>query len=248
MNSGKYLPAGQKLISYRDNAFQLVRGSNNADVRAELVWVGKGTYDEILQKDVQDKIAVAHGNVSRLHTYAIREGADGIIAISDSRNYFDPLQIPEGYIRPVQDTETTEKVYGNFAFQMNIREGQYLRDRLLRGEKIEVHAQVETSYEPYELQNVEAYIPGEDLSDNYKKAVWLIEAHILNEKATLEFVRELVSEPEQISSHLAAMTITIESIGEAHLSALESQMQMKASILETSPVNLRLSSIEEKAG
>ncbi len=154
-------PGRQKLISYRDNAFQLVQGSKNADVKAELIWVGQGTAEEILSRDIKGKIAVAHGHVGRLHANAVSRGAVGVIAISGSRNYFDPLQIPEGYIRQVydQDNQPVEK---DFAFQMNIREGQFLRDRLLRGERIEVHAQVETSFEPYELQNVEAVIPGED--------------------------------------------------------------------------------------
>jgi aminopeptidase YwaD len=152
-------PGRQKLISYRDNAFQLVEGSRSADVRAELVWVGQGTAEEVSGSDVRGKIAVAHGSVGMLHANAIREGALGVIAISNSRNYIDPLQIPQGFIRAVH---TTEGVDGDFAFQMNIREGQYLRDRLLRGEKIKVHAQVETSTEPYEIQNVEAFIPGRD--------------------------------------------------------------------------------------
>ncbi|MFO7923149.1 MAG: M28 family peptidase, partial [Bacteroidales bacterium] len=155
-------PRRQKLVSYRENAFQLVQGSSSADVKAELVWVGGGTTEEVIQKDVNGKIAVGHGNAGRLHANAVGEGAHGVIAISDSRNYFDPLQIPQGYVRPVQDAGTSEQDDGSFAFQMNIREGRYLRDRLLRGEIIEVHAQVETNYEPYEIQNVEAYIPGKD--------------------------------------------------------------------------------------
>lgn len=501
-------PGRQKLISYRDNAFQLVQGSGNADVTAELVWAGNGTSEEISEIDVKGKIAVAHGNVSRLHANASREGAAGVISISDSRNYIDPLQIPQGYIRPVLNTQQDEGAAGNFAFQMNIREGQYLIERLLRGEKIEVHAVVETSMEPYEIQNVEAYIPGKnpdatavifsahifeglvkqgandnksggaailevarvlntlieegriprpergirfwwgpefsgsrpwvdmnfdeikdaycninmdmvgewltmhnahfnlmrttfgnahyvndvvenyfrfvgegnrdrvhnrggvnsiphrivapfgadepfhysiethygssdhevfngfgvripgvmmiawpdqwyhtsgdlvdkadptqlkravvigaaaaytiadagndmavkiageiagnaarrlghqfnvamdmisrsdanDLPFTYKKALWLIEAHILNEKATLESVIQLAEAPDKISDHIAALTGTIENTGQAHLMALESQMRAKASLLETLPVNIELTSEEKKAG
>jgi aminopeptidase YwaD len=155
-------PDRQKLVSYRDNAFQLTRGSNSADVRTELVWVGSGTPGEIAGVDVSGKIAVGHGHVSLIHANARRAGAVGVVALSDSRNYIDPLQIPEGRIGDIPDPESNGRITAGFAFQINIREGQYLRERLLRGEKIEVHAQVETSMEPYEIQNIDAIIPGED--------------------------------------------------------------------------------------
>jgi aminopeptidase YwaD len=155
-------PGRRKLVSYRENAFQLTMGSNSADVRAELVWVGSGTYKEVLAEDVAGKIAVGHGNVSLIHASSMAAGAVGVIAISNSRNYFDPLQIPEGRIADVTKPGTNEIIKAGFAFQMNIREGQFLRDRLLRGEKIEVHAQVETSMEPDEIQNIDAIIHGTD--------------------------------------------------------------------------------------
>lgn len=155
-------PGRQKLVSYRDNAFQLTMGSNSADVVAGLVWVGSGTREEVEQKDVTGKIAVGHGNVSLLHANARRAGAVGVLAISDSRNYIDPLQIPEGRIGDVPGPAGGERIEAGFAFQMNIREGQHLRDRLLRGEKIEVRAQVETSMEPNTIQNIDAFIPGTD--------------------------------------------------------------------------------------
>lgn len=155
-------PGRQKIVSYRDNAFQLTMGSNSADVKADLVWVGNGTSLDIQQHDLNGKIAVGHANVGQLHNLARRAGAVGVVALSNSRNYTDPLQIPEGRIANVQIPETGETIPAGFAFQMNIREGQHLRNRLLRGEQIRVHALVETSMEPFEIQNVEATIYGED--------------------------------------------------------------------------------------
>ncbi len=155
-------PGRSKIVSYRDNAFQLTQGSTDADVRAELVWVGRGSQEEVNGADVEGKIAVGHGNVSYIHRNAIMAGALGVVAISDSRNYFDPLQIPAGRIGQVQNPDTEEIHPAGFAFQMNVREGQYLRNRLLRGESIVAHATVETSMEPYEIQNVEATIVGQN--------------------------------------------------------------------------------------
>ncbi len=155
-------PRRQKLVSYTDNVFQLTQGSNSADVVAELVWVGSGSEEEVRRAEVEGKIAVGHGHVTQIHNNAVLMGAEGVVAISTSRNYIDPLQIPEGRLRAFTDPETDERIEPGFAFQMNIREGQYLRARLMRGEKIIARAQVETSMEPFELQNVEAHIPGKD--------------------------------------------------------------------------------------
>ncbi len=167
-------PGRSKIVSYRDNAFQLTQGSNSADVRAELVWVGNGSEESVNEAGVEGKIAVGHGNVSFIHRNAMMAGALGVVAISDSRNYFDPLQIPIGRVGEVRNPDTRETFPAGFAFQMNIREGQYLRNRLLRGESIIAHAVVETSMEPYEIQNVEATIPGE----NPEEIGAILSAHI----------------------------------------------------------------------
>ncbi len=154
-------PNRRKIVSYRDNAFQLTMGSNSADITTGLVWVGSGSREEVENADVKGMIAVGHGHVTTIHANARRAGAEGVIAISNSRNYIDPLQIPEGRIGDVPGPDG-ERIEAGFAFQMNIREGRYLRDRLLRGERIEAHAQVETSMEPNTLQNIDAVIPGKD--------------------------------------------------------------------------------------
>jgi hypothetical protein len=51
-------PQLRKLASYKDMTAMLARGSNNADVEAELVWVGRGTKDEIESAGVEGKIVV----------------------------------------------------------------------------------------------------------------------------------------------------------------------------------------------
>ncbi len=155
-------PGRSKLISYRDNAFQLVEGSQSADIEAPLVWVGSGSSEEVKGVDLEGKIAIGHGNLRTIHSNAILAGAVGAIAISASRNHIDPLQIPQGRVGPVRDPQTGSNLGAGFAFQMNFREGKYLRNRLLRGEEIIAHARVKTSMEPNELQNVEATIPGTD--------------------------------------------------------------------------------------
>ncbi len=153
-------PHRQKLASYRDMTAMLAKGSTTADVKAELVWVGQGTPEEIERADVTGKIVVTEGSISRVHkTACIESDALGVIVISQSRPYFDPLQIPwRGLIGWRETLEETPK----FGFFLPFREGHYLKRRLLEGETITVHAQVETTMESYEMQDVVCHIPGTD--------------------------------------------------------------------------------------
>jgi len=153
-------PKRQKLASYQDLRAMLASGSTSADVKAELVWVGHGTEDEIKDAGVEGKIVVTEGSLSSVHNLAcLKLGALGVISMQSSRPYFDPLQIPWGGLRSFrQDAKNQPK----FGFYLPIREGAALKDRLLDGEKIKVHAQVESRMEPYEIQDVVCHIPGTD--------------------------------------------------------------------------------------
>ena len=160
-------PLRQKIASYQDMRAMLINGSNSADIKAELVWVGRGTREEIDQVEVEGKIVVTEGSVGSVHSYACMEkGAEGVIAISTSRPYFDPLQIPWGRLgsrrRGPATAGDAPPPKPKFGFYLPVREGDFLKQRLLRREKITVHAQVETTTQPYELQNITCKIPGTD--------------------------------------------------------------------------------------
>ncbi len=151
-------PRRQKLASYRDMTAMLARGSSDADVRAQLVWVGRGTPRELEGLELEGKVVVCEGSPSSVHNRACLEGgAAGVIAISDSGAHYDPQQIPWRGIGSWRGGGETR-----FAFYMTAREGALLRRRLQRGERITVHAQVEATERPYELQNVTCHIPGTD--------------------------------------------------------------------------------------
>lgn len=153
-------PRRQKLASYQDLRAMLASGSTSADVKAQLVWVGRGTEEEIKNAGVEGKIVVTEGRLSSVHNSAcMKHGALGVISMQSSRPYFDPLQIPWGGLRSFrQDSKTPSK----FGFYLPVREGSLLKDRLLRGEKITVRAQVEAKMESYEIQDVVCHIPGTD--------------------------------------------------------------------------------------
>ncbi|MFH1941208.1 MAG: M28 family peptidase, partial [bacterium] len=126
----------------------------------------RGTKEEVEQANVEGKIVVTEGFLSRAYNEAcVKQGALGIVAISQSRPYFDPLQIPWSGIwsrRRRGEADSDQPSTPKFGFLLPVREGDYLKQRLLRGEKIKVHAQVESKMESYELQDVVCHIPGTD--------------------------------------------------------------------------------------
>ena len=173
-------PGRQKLASIRDMLPMLASGSATADVTAELVWIGRGTPKEITDAKVEGKIVVAEGNMMMAYGTASQQGALGVIAISTSRPYFDPLQMPWSGIMsrrrppapaaagqpgqppaPAQAAAAPAPPTG-FAFQLPVREGDILKRRLLGNEKITVRARVESRTETVDLENVIGHIPGTD--------------------------------------------------------------------------------------
>ena len=156
-------PQRRKLASYKDMTAMLARGSSNADVEAELVWIGRGTKEEIESAGVEGKIVVTEGSISTVHNLTCGDlGALGVIAISMSRIAKDPLQIPWRGIYSRRGTAGQESQEPKFGFLLPFREGEFLKNRLLRNEKITVHARVEAKMEDYEYQNVICHIPGTD--------------------------------------------------------------------------------------
>jgi aminopeptidase YwaD len=168
-------PGRQKIASIRDMLPMLASGSVTADATGELVWAGRGTAKEILDAKVGGKVVVTEGGLMPAYGAAVQQGALGVIAISMSRPYFDPLQMPWSGIAqrrrpgdvPAGQPGQTAAPAANpqpaaFAFQLPVREGDILKRRLLANEKITVRAQVESKMELADLENVLALIPGTD--------------------------------------------------------------------------------------
>jgi aminopeptidase YwaD len=151
-------PMRQKLASYQDLRAMLASGSRNADVTAPLVWVGMGTPEELDRAGVAGKIVVTEGSMGGVHQAACMErGALGVVNITNSRPFFDPLQIPWSGVAGRGAAGEPK-----FGFFIPPREAEVLKRRLLAGEEIVVHAQVESTFQSYDLQDPVAYIPGTD--------------------------------------------------------------------------------------
>jgi hypothetical protein len=155
-------PGHQKLASYQDMTAMLASGSVTSDVTAELVWVGSGRKEELEGKDLKDKIAVTDGSMAGLGS----TGAVGAISINSPRPFFDPLQLSWASIgggrgggRGGGSGATSTLKFG---FQIPPRDGDYLKKRLLAGQKIKVRAQVVSETVPTDVQMVTCHIPGTD--------------------------------------------------------------------------------------
>jgi len=152
-------PMRQKLASFQDMRAMLARGSTNADVTAQLVWVGHGTAEELDRAGVDGKIVVTEGSIGTVHQRAcVDRGAHGVVAIGNSRPHFDPLQIPWSGVGSRRGSDATTK----FGFFIPPREAADLKRRLMAGHEITVHAEVEATTQSYDLEDPVAYIQGTD--------------------------------------------------------------------------------------
>ncbi len=151
-------PKEKLIISHRDIPAALAEGSKTADVTAELIYVGSGIIESDYEGiDVTDKIVLASGNggswsraTGQVYGLAVTKfGARGVIVFQVARPYDRPDQIPWAGVGggffggPVKE--------GTFGFNLPYRIGDDLRNRLLRGEKIKVRANVKSA--EYETDN-----------------------------------------------------------------------------------------------
>ena len=149
-------PGLSKLADYHDLTAMLASGSTNTDVEADLVWVGTGSEEEIMKAGVEGKIILTSDSPASVHNTAIKNGALGIVSFSSPRPLKVDIAIP---ITGISGRgSTADKL--TFGFFLPPREGHILRDRLLRGEKIRVHARVQSQMLDYQLEVPECVIKG----------------------------------------------------------------------------------------
>ncbi len=170
-------PIRQKLASFNDMVPMLVSGSSPTETTGELIWVGRGTVEDIRTAQVEGKIVVTEGNISFVHREAcLRQGALGVIAVNHGRPTSGPLELswsgivargrprtPRGESDQTSDAEPpAEPPKPRFGFNLPLREGDLLKNRLISGEKITVDIKIDTESLPYDLENIVCFIPGTD--------------------------------------------------------------------------------------
>lgn len=154
-------PRPGSLASFPGNPVALADYSQDADVTAELMDVGRGTEDaDYVGREVAGKILLASGPLPEVNQQAVlKRGAAGFV--SDYPNQTtawsgdDRDLVRWGHLSPY---ETRNR----FAFMVSKRQSQGLRDRLAAGETIRLRAKVAARMMPATYDVVNATIPGTD--------------------------------------------------------------------------------------
>ncbi len=145
-------PFLRKIADYREIPTVLAGGSKDADLTAELIFVGNATDKELEGLELTGKIAVGNAFIGQILRKVEDKGAVGAISYYSPRPLIDPIQIPNSGIG-------TAKTFG---FCISPRDGYALRDRLLRNEKIEVKVQIKSKETSFEYQSPSCMIKGSD--------------------------------------------------------------------------------------
>ncbi|HLJ46586.1 MAG TPA: DUF4910 domain-containing protein [Bryobacteraceae bacterium] len=156
-------PSPHVIADFSKSRVALADYSNDADVTAELIDVGQGTrpadYDN---RNVKGKIVLAGGNVADAHHEAVElRGAAGVLSYQPNQvtawsgDYQDLVRW--GHLSPYNTRNT-------FAFMISLREARDFRNRLAKGEKIRLYAQVTARMQSGNFEVVTGVIPGTDPS------------------------------------------------------------------------------------
>jgi hypothetical protein len=161
-------PGYEKIADLNDMPFLLASGSRNADVEAELVYIGDAYTGELDKLDLTGKIVLTSARAGVILNTILQKGVVGIVSYYSPRPYENPVMLPEGgfYSRSIQ--------IQIFGFNLPPRDGLVLRDRLLQGEKIKVHAVVKMRTEEIDIQVPTCVLPG----TNPEAGEIIISAHL----------------------------------------------------------------------
>ncbi len=190
-------PVEIKLADIGDHALYLSDGSRDADVTAELIWVGDASVEALKGLDVKGKIVLTNTNPGVAVMNAVYErGAVGVIAYttSESKNMLDfPDQLPWTRIpAPPKGKQ------GTFAFSVSPRKGETLRKLLeTKGEqdlfatgkrtpggKVTIRAKVDTDIGTENARTGTGMVEGWIRGTKYKDQQIVITAHLQEEQGS----------------------------------------------------------------
>jgi hypothetical protein len=154
-------PVKKKIAGLEIVPEALASGSRDADVTAEVVYVGAGRNQDYKGKNVKGKIVMGSGSVGGIFRTAVgRRKAVGVLGTGSSgvnRGYpgVSPTQIGWQSVRPQKDEK-------GFGFVLSKRQHDEIRSYLDQNKKVVMRARVQTQMLPYKMNVVSAAIPGTD--------------------------------------------------------------------------------------
>jgi hypothetical protein len=189
-------PVALKLADIGEHAVYLADGSHDADVTAELIYIGDATVDSLKNLDVKGKIVLTNWQPGRAAQNAVyARGAVGIVtyATTEGRN---PLDFPDQIAWSRINATPPEGKKGTFAFVLPPRKGDTLR-RILetngmqdyfgtgkstKGGRVVLRAKVDTEITPAPGRTgfVEGWIRGSSIHDQQI----ILTAHLQEEQGS----------------------------------------------------------------
>jgi aminopeptidase-like protein len=157
-------PRKLKLADYADIPTTVVRGSQTADVTAELVSVSSGTKEEDYKGlDIKGKIVLADAYAGNVHRVAVLKlGAAGVVTYNsrtDRIEFPDLVPYHGMWIKKFENPKTT------FGFTISQRTAEMLKGMLARGEKVMLHAKVDGENYDSTVDQMTCAIPGTKYPD-----------------------------------------------------------------------------------
>lgn len=190
-------PIELKLADIGDHAVYLADNSRDADVQAELIYVGDASEDALKNLDVKGKIVLTSaGPGVAVNNAVYKRGAIGVVsyATSESKSILDfPDQI--GWVR-IGDPPQGQK--GSFAFNLSPRKGDTLR-RILEtkreqdffgtgkrtmGGKVVVKAKVDVDIGTENKRTGTGMVEGWIRGTKYKDQQIVVTAHLQEEQGS----------------------------------------------------------------
>ncbi len=189
-------PVDAKLADIGEAAVYLADGSSDADITAELVWIGDALNDSLGGLDVAGKIVLTPGTPGWAVRKAVWEkGAVGVVAFPTTEGR-SPMDVPDQIAWSSISSDPPEGKQGTFAFILPPRKGEILKKILqtsqmqdllatgkkTKGGKIVLHAKVDTEFGPPPGKTgfVEAWIRGSSRHDQQI----VVTAHLQEEKSS----------------------------------------------------------------
>jgi hypothetical protein len=133
-------PVEVKLADIGEHAVYLADGSHDADLTAELVFIGDGSEESLKGLDVKGKIVLTNGSPQSAVTRAVyARGAVGVVTYqtSENRSAFD---VPDQVAWSRINVAPPEGKSGTFAFVLPPRKGDALRRVLATSEMQDIFA------------------------------------------------------------------------------------------------------------
>lgn len=127
-------PVEVKLADIAEHATYLADGSHNANVTAELVWIGSGSAEELKGVNVAGKIVLTNGSPNTAAYRAVWEkGAVGVVSFQTSEGR-SPLDVPDQIAWNRISLTPPQGKQGTFAFMLPARKGEALQ-RILESDQ-----------------------------------------------------------------------------------------------------------------